>query len=131
MQLVWAENVVRKTNKRVLIITPLAVGTQTKSEGDRFGIECARSRDGKLNDAKIIITNYEKLHLFSSSDFVGMAADECFPPFTQVDVFENGCILKKYIQYLRRGDAIFNASGRDRVAEINRRKVERAVKLTV
>ena len=75
MQLVWAENVVRKTNKRVLIITPLAVGAQTTAEGDKFGIECVRSRDGKL-DGKIIITNYEKLHLFYPKDFVGMAADE-------------------------------------------------------
>src|SRR5213596_1352061 len=74
MQLVWAENVVRKTNKRVLICTPLAVGAQTISEGHKFGIECARSRDGKLNSANIIVTNYEKLHLFSPSDFVGMAA---------------------------------------------------------
>jgi len=28
-QLVWAENIVRKTNKNVLIITPLAVSHQT------------------------------------------------------------------------------------------------------
>jgi len=76
MQLVWAENVVRKTNKRCLIITPLAVGAQTKGEGDRFGVECSRSRDGKLDTSKIVITNYEKLHLFDSNDFVGIACDE-------------------------------------------------------
>jgi hypothetical protein len=29
MQLVWAENVVRKTNRPVLILTPLAVSHQT------------------------------------------------------------------------------------------------------
>ena len=32
MQEVWAENVVRKTNKRVLIMTPLAVSAQTVAE---------------------------------------------------------------------------------------------------
>lgn len=31
MQLVWAENVVRKTNGAVLILTPLAVGQQTRT----------------------------------------------------------------------------------------------------
>src|SRR3990167_9087822 len=45
MQLVWAENVARKTGGRVLILTPLAVGAQTVAEGLKFGIDCQRSRD--------------------------------------------------------------------------------------
>lgn len=76
MQLVWAENVVRKTNKRVLILTPLAVGAQMVSEGDKFGIEVSRSRDGSLGESKIIVTNYEKLHLFNSDDFGAVSCDE-------------------------------------------------------
>jgi len=32
MQLVWAENIVRRENKPVLILTPLAVGSQTVRE---------------------------------------------------------------------------------------------------
>ena len=76
IQLAWAENVVRKTNGRVLILTPLAVGAQTVREGDKFGIEAERSRDGALPAAKIVVTNYEKLHLFNSADFVGMVCDE-------------------------------------------------------
>lgn len=75
MQLVWAENVVRKTNGRVLILTPLAVGAQTKREGDKFGIEVHRSRDGKL-PGKIVVTNYEQLHQFNASDFTGCVCDE-------------------------------------------------------
>jgi hypothetical protein len=47
MLLVWAENVVRKTGKRVLILTPLAVAAQTVSEGAKFGIEVKRSKDGR------------------------------------------------------------------------------------
>ncbi|KKL64734.1 hypothetical protein LCGC14_2161990, partial [marine sediment metagenome] len=43
MQLVWAENVIRKTNRNVLIITPLAVSAQTLREADKFGIDCTRS----------------------------------------------------------------------------------------
>jgi hypothetical protein len=37
MQLVWAENIVRKTNGNVLILTPLAVSYQTIKEGEKFG----------------------------------------------------------------------------------------------
>ena len=61
MQLVWAENVARKTNGKILILTPIAVGLQTVSEGKKFSIECERSRDGKLPKSKIVITNYEQL----------------------------------------------------------------------
>ncbi len=77
MQLVWAENVVRHTNKPVLIITPIAVGTQTVSEAEKFGIEAVRSRDGKCKaGSRIVVTNYEKLHLFDRSDYAGVVADE-------------------------------------------------------
>ena len=46
MQLVWAEHVVRRTNRPVLIITPLAVSAQTIEEGEKFGIGVRRSKDG-------------------------------------------------------------------------------------
>lgn len=75
MQLVWAQNIVEKTNGNVLILTPLSVGSQTLTEAQRFGIDAARSRDGLIT-AKITITNYEKLHLFKSDDFEAVAADE-------------------------------------------------------
>lgn len=75
IQLVWAENIVRKTNKRVLILTPLAVSYQTVEEGEKFGIECFRSTDGKTK-GKITVTNYEKLHLFNSDDYTGIVCDE-------------------------------------------------------
>ena len=39
MQLVQAENIVRHTNKNVLILTPLSVSHQTIEEGKKFGIE--------------------------------------------------------------------------------------------
>ena len=74
-QLVWAENVVRKTNKNVLIITPLAVSQQTVTEAAKFGIECHRSRDGVIK-AGITVTNYERLHYFTPQDFVGVVCDE-------------------------------------------------------
>lgn len=76
MQLVWAQNVVEKTNGRVLLLTPLAVGGQTMLEAEKFGIECGRSRDGRLPAQRIVITNYEKLHLFNPADFAGVVCDE-------------------------------------------------------
>jgi hypothetical protein len=76
MQLVWAENVLRHTNKPVLILTPLAVGGQTLIESEKFGIESIRSRDGRMSKKSIVITNYEKLHLFESKDFGGVVCDE-------------------------------------------------------
>lgn len=75
MQLVWADNVVRRTNKPVLILTPLAVGLQTVKEGARFGIECARSLDGRAAP-HITVANYERLHKFCPDDFAGVVCDE-------------------------------------------------------
>ncbi len=76
MQLVWAQNVVEHTNKPVLILTPLAVSAQTIREGDKFSIECERSRDGSHNGVKIILTNYEQLHKFDWKQFSGCVCDE-------------------------------------------------------
>lgn len=76
MQLVWAENIVHKTNGRVLILTPLAVGPQTVREAEKFGIEATHCRDGKFGNAKIVVTNYERLHYFNAKDFVGCVCDE-------------------------------------------------------
>ena len=75
MELTWAENVYRHTGKPVLILTPLAVASQTVREGEKFGIDVSRSNDGSAN-GKIVITNYEKLHYFNPSDFSGVVCDE-------------------------------------------------------
>src|SRR3989304_2807210 len=71
MQLVWAENIVRKTNRPVLIATPLAVSHQTVAEAAKFDIEARRSSGGEAR-AGIVVTNYERLHLFNPDDFAGM-----------------------------------------------------------
>ncbi len=76
MQLVWAENVVRQTNRPVLILTPLAVGPQTVREAEKFGLEAVHCRDGRFGNAKIVVTNYERLHYFDPSDFAGCVCDE-------------------------------------------------------
>ena len=75
MELVWAQNVVRKANGRVLNLTPLAVAHQTVVEAAKFGIEVHRSHHGELHDG-IVVANYERLHLFDPADFVGIVCDE-------------------------------------------------------
>jgi hypothetical protein len=75
MGLTWASNVARKTGKPVLYLTPVAVAPQTIREGEKFGIECRHSRDGN-SSGHIVVTNYEKLHLFSAADFSGVVCDE-------------------------------------------------------
>ena len=76
IELEWAIQIVRKTNKNVLLITPIAVGEQMLREAGKFGIEdVTRSRDGKIN-SKITITNYERLHYFNPEDFIGVILDE-------------------------------------------------------
>jgi hypothetical protein len=75
MQLVWAQNVVEKTGKPVLILTPLSVGAQTVRESEKFGIESVQSRDGSVK-GKIIVTNYHQLHKFDWKDFAGVVCDE-------------------------------------------------------
>lgn len=75
MQLVWAKNVRIHTGKPVLILTPLAVAHQTAREAEKFDIEAAVSRDGKVT-APVVITNYERLHYFSCDVFGGVVCDE-------------------------------------------------------
>jgi hypothetical protein len=75
MQLTWAQNVAQYTDQPVLILTPLAVAAQTIREGEKFGIECARSSDGAIN-SRIVITNYERLEHFTAADFAGVVCDE-------------------------------------------------------
>ena len=75
MQLVWAENVHRVTNRPVLILSPLAVAGQTVGEAEKFGIEVRRSWDGTPQNG-ITITNYERLHHFRPEDFAGLVCDE-------------------------------------------------------
>lgn len=76
MQLVWADQVVKRTNKPVLILSPLAVSSQTVREADKFGIDAVQSREGKFEGTRAIVTNYERLHYFDPSDFGGVVCDE-------------------------------------------------------
>ncbi len=76
VQLSEAYNVVLNTNKKVLILTPLAVAFQFLKEAEKIGIDDIEySKDGK-HSKKIVICNYERLHYFDASDFVCLMLDE-------------------------------------------------------
>lgn len=76
IQLSIAYNIVLHTNKRVLILTPLAVAFQFIKEAAMIGIDDIEySKDGKFTK-KIILCNYERLHYFNPNDFEGIISDE-------------------------------------------------------
>ena len=76
MQLSFAYNVVKKTNKRVLILTPLAVAFQFIKEAEKLGIDdICHTKDGRF-DKSIVVCNYERLHLLDPADFEAVLLDE-------------------------------------------------------
>ena len=76
IQLSIAKNIVEHTNKKVLILTPLAVAFQFLLEAEKLGIDDIEySKDGK-HTKKIVVCNYERLHYFDSNDFEGVILDE-------------------------------------------------------
>ena len=66
MQLVWAEMVVKHTQKPVLILCPLAVKGQTLNEAEKFSV----SLEG------IDINNYEQIENIDCSKYSGIVLDE-------------------------------------------------------
>lgn len=80
MQLEWANQVVKHTDKPVLILAPLAVTGQTIQEGQKFGIEVIKWMPEFYSWHKvptgIYVTNYEQLDNISTDDFSGVVLDE-------------------------------------------------------
>jgi len=76
IQLSIAKNIINETNKKVLILTPLAVAFQFILEAEQLQIDDIEySKNGK-HTKKIVICNYERLHYFDSKDFVAVLLDE-------------------------------------------------------
>jgi hypothetical protein len=73
MQLEWARQVHKHTNKPVLILAPLAVTGQTIKEGAKFGIDVSKYDD---TIKPIQISNYEQLENIDCSIFSGIVLDE-------------------------------------------------------
>lgn len=77
IELSIAQNIVNHTNKKVLILTPLAVGFQFIKEAELRNItdDICQTKKGE-HDKKIVICNYERLHYLNSSDFECVILDE-------------------------------------------------------
>lgn len=71
MQLAWAQNIVEREAKPVLILAPLMVSVQTVEEAGILGVEASRKMG-----TDIVVTNYERLHQFDPADFSGLVCDE-------------------------------------------------------
>lgn len=72
MQLEWA----KQLDVPTLILTPLAVATQTVREGVKFGIPVQYVRRQEDVTAKIVVTNYEMLAKFNPTHFEAIILDE-------------------------------------------------------
>lgn len=76
MELEYARLVSGQTGGRVLVLAPLAVAPQTVREGASIGVDVTLCREpGDVRDG-INITNYDRLHKFDASKFVGVVLDE-------------------------------------------------------
>lgn len=77
MALAWGDEVVRRTNKPVLMLAPLAVASQHVAEAEKFSIDARLSRFGIPPDTpRIAITNYDRLERFDPADYAGVILDE-------------------------------------------------------
>lgn len=77
IEIEWAKHVACATGGRVLILAPLAVSRQTVAEGETMGVRVVEVREqGDGQDARIHITNYERLHKFTTNDYAGVVLDE-------------------------------------------------------
>lgn len=76
MQLEWANRIVEARGGMVLILAPLAVASQTVSEGMKFGIKVNLCETADDLQPGINITNYEKLGKFEGAEFSGVVLDE-------------------------------------------------------
>lgn len=75
-QLEFANQVCKHENGKALILAPLAVSKQTKSEGEKFGIDVNICRNQSDVKDGINITNYEMLHAFDPDEFCCVVLDE-------------------------------------------------------
>ena len=75
MQLEWANQVSKFTDKPVLILAPLAVSAQTVNEASKFELNCEKLK-GEVFGFGVYITNYEQIENIDCSQFSGIVLDE-------------------------------------------------------
>lgn len=76
IQISIAQNIVQKTNGRVLILTPLAVAFQFIDEANKIGVDDIEHIKDSRMTKKIVVCNYERLHLLNPDEFECVMLDE-------------------------------------------------------
>lgn len=76
ISLVWANEILKKENKPIIILTPLAVAHQFKKEGLQIGVDVNICKEEKDLKPGINCINYQRLHKLDPSQFVAVVADE-------------------------------------------------------
>lgn len=127
VQLAWANAVHQHTGGDLLLLAPLAVAGQTIMEAEQLDLAVQLCRSQSDVRPGLNITNYEMMGHFDPTQFLGVVLDECFAPDTLIDTPRGRIPLYA----LRVGDAIFNASGIDTIADLHRKEVPFAVRVTV
>jgi len=73
----WGRVVVEHSNRPVLMLAPLAVAQQHEREAAKFGIDARSIREpSEVRDARVYVTNYDRLGRFDPSAFSGVILDE-------------------------------------------------------
>lgn len=76
-ELTWSAEVARETRRPVLILAPLAVAEQTVLEAVKFDIDGVSYASCQVEaTTPIVVTNYDRAHLFDLSKCGGVALDE-------------------------------------------------------
>jgi hypothetical protein len=74
----WHRHTNHRTGRPTILFTPLGVTKQFEREAEKFGVTgvkvCGDSEDARGVD--LVVTNYEKLHLFNASDYSQVIIDE-------------------------------------------------------
>lgn len=75
-QVEWANQIVKRYNKPIIIIAPLAVVGQTILEGEKFGYKINEFENDVDVEVGIYITNYDNIDNIPSYIFYGVVLDE-------------------------------------------------------
>ena len=97
IQLSIAKNIIQHTNKKVLILTPLAVAFQFILEAEKLGIDDIEYSKNGLHTKKIVVCNYERLQYFNEKDFIGVILDE-----SSILKNFNGAIKNKITSFIKK-----------------------------
>lgn len=75
MQIAWADRITRDGG-RALILAPLAVAQQTIREASAMGADLRYVRDAADDDGRLVISNYDRLHLLDPAAYTAVVLDE-------------------------------------------------------